>query len=128
MSTSTFIEQLAAGHAADAKETLSNLLSARAFEALDVRKQELGATLFGNQVEEEVEEMDEAFPDASGKEKLGYDEYKARMKKLSDRQLKYHQKKHEREHGPDTGKRGPTGSITHYSVNNNGSVKITKVK
>ena len=59
MSTSIFIEQLAAGHAADAKETLSNLLSARAFEALDARKQELGATLFGNQVEEEVEELDE---------------------------------------------------------------------
>ena len=59
MSTSTFIDQLAAGHAADAKETLSNLLSARAFEALDARKQELGATLFGSQVEEEVEELDE---------------------------------------------------------------------
>ena len=38
MSTSIFIEQLAAGHAADAKETLSNLLSARAFESLDARK------------------------------------------------------------------------------------------
>ena len=55
MSTSTFIEQLAAGHAADAKETLSNLLSARAFEALDARKQELGATLFGGQNQEEVQ-------------------------------------------------------------------------
>jgi len=59
MSTSIFIEQLAAGHAADAKETLSNLLSARAFEALDERKQELASTLFGGQVEEEVEELDE---------------------------------------------------------------------
>jgi hypothetical protein len=59
MSTSTFIEQLAAGHAADAKETLSNLLSARAFEALDARKQELGATLFGSQVEEEVKLKEE---------------------------------------------------------------------
>ena len=59
MSTTTFIEQLVAGQAADAKETLSDLLSARAFEALDSRKQELGATLFGSQVEEEVEELDE---------------------------------------------------------------------
>jgi hypothetical protein len=126
MSTKTFIDQLAAGHAADAKETLSDLLSARAFEALDARKQELGATLFGGQVEEEVEDLEEAFPDASGKEVLGYDEYKARMKKLSDRQLKYHQKKHEREYGPDTGKRGPTGSITHYSVNQKG--KLVKIK
>lgn len=59
MSTSIFIEQLAAGHAADAKETLSNLLSARAFEALDERKQELASTLFGGQVEEEVEQIEE---------------------------------------------------------------------
>lgn len=50
MITSTFIDQLAAGQAADAKETLSNLLSARAFEALDTRKQELASTLFGGQV------------------------------------------------------------------------------
>jgi hypothetical protein len=60
MSTSTFIDQLASGHAADAKETLSNLLSARAFEALDVRKQELGATLFGGQVEEQQDETEVA--------------------------------------------------------------------
>lgn len=59
MSTSTFIDQLASGHAADAKETLSNLLSARAFEALDVRKQELGATLFGGQVEEQPQDETE---------------------------------------------------------------------
>jgi hypothetical protein len=53
MTTATFIDQLAAGQAADAKETLSNLLSARAFEALDARKQELGSTLFGGQKQEE---------------------------------------------------------------------------
>jgi hypothetical protein len=61
MITSTFIDQLAAGQAADAKETLSNLLSARAFEALDTRKQELASTLFGGQVEEEVELTQEEF-------------------------------------------------------------------
>ena len=48
--TSTFIDQLASGQSSEAKETLSDLLSARAFEALDVRKQELGATLFGGEV------------------------------------------------------------------------------
>lgn len=58
MTTSTFIDQLAAGQAADAKETLSNLLSARAFEALDARKQELGATLFGGQQQVEQEEQE----------------------------------------------------------------------
>jgi hypothetical protein len=48
--TSTFIDQLASGQSSEANETLSDLLSARAFEALDARKQELGATLFGGQV------------------------------------------------------------------------------
>ena len=48
--TSTFIDQLASGQSSEAKETLADILSARAFEALDARKQELGATLFGGQV------------------------------------------------------------------------------
>ena len=53
MTTETFINQLASGQAADAKETLADLLSARAFEALDARKQELAASLFNGQTEEE---------------------------------------------------------------------------
>ena len=52
MTTETFINQLAAGQAADAKETLADLLSARAFEALDARKQELATSLFGGQQEQ----------------------------------------------------------------------------
>lgn len=58
MTTSAFIEQLAAGQTADAKETLSNLLSARAFEALDTRKQNLAATLFGGQIASEEEQTE----------------------------------------------------------------------
>ncbi len=49
MTTETFINQLASGQAADAKETLADLLSARAFEALDARKQEISTALFGGQ-------------------------------------------------------------------------------
>ena len=49
MTTETFINQLAAGQASDAKETLADLLSARAFEALDARKQELANALFNGQ-------------------------------------------------------------------------------
>lgn len=52
MTTETFINQLASGQAADAKETLADLLSARAFEALDARKQELASALFNGQQEE----------------------------------------------------------------------------
>ncbi len=59
MTTETFINQLASGQAADAKETLADLLSARAFEALDARKQELATSLFGGQQEQpEVEVQD----------------------------------------------------------------------
>ena len=49
MTAETFINQLASGQAADAKETLADLLSARAFEALDARKQEISTALFGGQ-------------------------------------------------------------------------------
>ena len=59
MTTETFINQLAAGQASDAKETLADLLSARAFEALDARKQELATALFaGQQQQPEVEVQD----------------------------------------------------------------------
>ena len=60
MTTATFIDQLAAGQAAEAKETLADLLSAKAFEALDAKKQELATTLFGGQEEQSTETNAEA--------------------------------------------------------------------
>jgi len=58
-----FIDQIATGDAIGAKNTMSDMLSAKAFEALDTRKQELAASLFGGspqeEVEEEVEQIDE---------------------------------------------------------------------
>ena len=90
MITSTFIDQLAAGQASDAKETLSNLLSARAFEALDTRKQELAATLFGGQVEEEVEGVEESMDQPMSKNLAkGYtsnQEHGDKAPKMSDKQ------------------------------------------
>ena len=59
MTAETFINQLASGQAADAKETLADLLSARAFEALDARKQDLSNALFNGQ-ENTVEVQDTA--------------------------------------------------------------------
>lgn len=47
MTVETFINQLASGQAADAKETLADLLSASAFEALDARKQAISSNLYG---------------------------------------------------------------------------------
>jgi hypothetical protein len=57
METSQFIDQLSAGNASEAKDTLNNLLSARAFESLDAKKVELAKNIFnGSQVEEPQEE------------------------------------------------------------------------
>ena len=55
MDTQTFIQQVAAGDAAVAKETLNDLLSSRAFEALDAKKVEIAKAIYGGQEEETVE-------------------------------------------------------------------------
>jgi len=57
METSQFIDQLSAGNAAEAKETLNNLLSTRAFESLDAKKVELAKSIFTDK-EETVEVQD----------------------------------------------------------------------
>ena len=44
---SNFINQISTGNALGAKNAMSDMLSAKAFEALDARKQELAASLFG---------------------------------------------------------------------------------
>jgi hypothetical protein len=49
----SFIDQIATGDALGAKNTMSDMLSAKAFEALDARKQELAASLFGGEKKEE---------------------------------------------------------------------------
>jgi hypothetical protein len=57
METSQFIDQLSNGNASEAKETLNNLLSARAFESLDAKKMELAKSIFTGK-EETVEVQD----------------------------------------------------------------------
>jgi hypothetical protein len=52
-----FIDQIATGDAVGAKNTMSDMLSAKAFEALDTRKQELAASLFGGSPQEVQEEQ-----------------------------------------------------------------------
>lgn len=54
-----FIDMVASGNNSEARDTLDALLSTRAFEALEYKKQELASTLFAGQVEEEVEELTE---------------------------------------------------------------------
>jgi hypothetical protein len=57
METSQFIDQLSAGDSAEAKDTLNNLLSTKAFESLEAKKIELARNIF-NGSEESVEVQD----------------------------------------------------------------------
>jgi hypothetical protein len=61
----TFITQVSTGESAAAKDTLNDIISQRALEALGLRKQEMAATVFNGkepevegetEVESEVEE------------------------------------------------------------------------
>lgn len=51
-----FINSIAAGDNVTAKEELEEVLSSKAFDVLEHRKQEIASTLFGGQQEEESEE------------------------------------------------------------------------
>jgi hypothetical protein len=76
METSQFIDQLTAGNASEAKETLNNLLSTRAFESLDAKKVELARNIFnGSQAEEEVEITQEEFDQLDELSKEKYRQY-----------------------------------------------------
>ena len=56
MDARTIIDMLGAGQSAEAKEGLEELLSAKAMDALDAKKQEIGSTLFNGKVEQPTEE------------------------------------------------------------------------
>jgi hypothetical protein len=51
-----FINSIAAGDNVTAKEELEELLSSKAFDALQGRKQEIASTLFGGEQEEYSDE------------------------------------------------------------------------
>ena len=56
MENSNFLDNLIAGNAAAAKESLNDLLSQKAFSALENRKIELAKSIYARQDETEVEE------------------------------------------------------------------------
>jgi hypothetical protein len=62
MELKDIINNIAAGDSAAAKEGIENVLSAKAFDALQGRKQEIASTLFGgkDQSDEEVADSEEA--------------------------------------------------------------------
>jgi hypothetical protein len=59
MDTQTFIDKVATGDAVGAQTILNDLLSARAFEALDAKKVELAQTIFnGDSDQKEVTDIE----------------------------------------------------------------------
>ena len=56
METTQFIDQVAAGKSAEAASTLNDLLSARAFEALENRKVEIAKSAFGGVEDTQTED------------------------------------------------------------------------
>lgn len=58
MDVRQFIDNALTANAVDSKEVLNDLLSARAFEALESRKVELAQSLFGGEAPEEVEQSE----------------------------------------------------------------------
>ena len=73
MDTQKFIQQVASGEALQAKETLNDILSARAFEALDIKKQEIAQTLYNNG--ENIEVQDTADSEVEDEELLTQEEF-----------------------------------------------------
>ena len=59
MEIQDIINNIAAGDSIAAKEGIENVLSAKAFDALQGRKQEMAATLFGGQEQSGEEETTE---------------------------------------------------------------------
>ena len=55
MNINDIINNIAAGDNLAAKESIENVLSAKAFDALQGRKQEIASTLFGGQNQEAEE-------------------------------------------------------------------------
>lgn len=58
MDISNFINDVVLGNAANAKENLNDILSAKAFDAIDTQKKELSHTLFGGNFSESDTEVE----------------------------------------------------------------------
>ena len=56
MDTKTFLDRVAAGDAIEAKDILNDILSNRAFEALDAKKVEIARSIYSNGEDIEVQD------------------------------------------------------------------------
>jgi len=60
METIDFINSVSVGNAAEAKDTLTDMLSTRAFDALNARKIDIAQTLFNDEEEEQEDDTEAA--------------------------------------------------------------------
>lgn len=74
MDISKFIQSAVAGDALQAREAINDILSSRAFEAIDGRKKELSQTIFGGEPKE-VEVQDTADSEIEEDELLTQEEF-----------------------------------------------------
>jgi len=82
MDTIDFINNVSVGNASEAKDTLTDMLSTRAFDALNARKIDIAQTLFNNDVvEEEVELTQEEYDQLDELSKEKYQNYLSASKK-----------------------------------------------
>jgi hypothetical protein len=56
MNTQEFIQKVAAGEASEAKDILNDILSSRAFETLDEKKQQIAQSLYSDGEDIEVQD------------------------------------------------------------------------
>jgi hypothetical protein len=59
MDIQQFIQQTMDGNVVQAKDTLKDVLSARAYEALDAKKQQIAKTLYDNGESAEVQDTED---------------------------------------------------------------------
>ena len=106
-----FIDQIATGDAIGAKNTMSDMLSAKAFEALDTRKQELAASLFGGSPQEvQEEEVELNLEDFSLEEleEFTLSEEFEQLDELSKGTVRSYLKKSKEQEGGGLGRQGAT--------------------
>ena len=108
METKNFINSVSIGNAAEAKDTLNDMLSTRAFDALNARKINIAQTLFNNDVvEEEVELNLEDFSLEELKEFALSEEFE-QLDELSKGTVRSYLKKSKEQEGGGLGRQGAT--------------------
>jgi hypothetical protein len=112
MNISQFIDDVVAGNASTAKESLNDILSAKAFENIDNQKKELARSLFGGQQEsfEEITDDEEAYAedvehDGEQLDELSKSTLKSYIRKAGDQASDSKQELDHLKRSPDAGDR-----------------------